>query len=631
MLGIRYPEFYYRWEWQLRGSPVALWPLITDTNRFNHDTGLPTVEQLPPEDGGRHTARRRLRFFRLGIPIEWEEEPFEWVHPYRFGVMRRYRSGPVATMRVLTELTPLAAGGTRLVYRVWARPKNLLGLVAIPIQIGILSGRSFAAAFHRYDRTILSGGSGLDLPATRAHFAPGGRARLSSLRQRLLDQGAPADLLAHLLDVVENADDVTVARLRPYALADDWGAPRREVLELCLLATRAGLLDFQWDLLCPLCRVARATAPSLGEVQSQVHCDTCNIDFTVNFDRSVELTFRPNPAVRPVESQAYCLGGPQVTPHVAVQQLLPPGGQRSLAPLLEAGRYRLRTLALPGGQFLAVAADGQAEARLRASPEGWPGDELSLAAQPSLHFENATDHEQLFILERMAWSDQAATAAEVTALQHFRDLFANEALRPGERISVGSLTVVFTDLRESTRLYRQVGDAPAFGLVMDHFDVLQGAINAEQGAIVKTIGDAVMAVFRRPAAALRAMLNAQQALASPGDGGQPLRLKAGIHHGACIAVTLNGRLDYFGSTVNIAARLESLSSGQDIVISASVHADPEVADWLARPGSGLAAEPFQTTLRGFDQDYFELWRISRLQAPIQDLPIPPQSAQPHQS
>jgi class 3 adenylate cyclase len=212
----------------------------------------------------------------------------------------------------------------------------------------------------------------------------------------------------------------------------------------------------------------------------------------------------------------------------------------------------------------------------------------------------------------MAWSDQATTAAEVTALQRFRDLFANEALRPGERISVGSLTIVFTDLRESTRLYRQVGDAPAFGLVMEHFDALQAAINAEGGAIVKTIGDAVMAVFRRPAAALRAMLNAQEALASPRDGAQPLRLKAGIHHGACIAVTLNDRLDYFGSTVNIAARLESLSSGQDVVISAAVHADPEVADWLDRPNPGLAAQPFQTTLRGFDQDYFELWRVSRL-------------------
>src|ERR1051325_10297994 len=136
--------------------------------------------------------------------------------------------------------------------------------------------------------------------------------------------------------------------------------------------------------------------------------------------------------------------------------------------------------------------------------------------------------EQLFILERMAWSDQAATASEVTALQVFRDLFANEALRPGEQISVGTLTVLFTDLRGSTQLYREIGDAPAFGRVMNHFDVLREAIAEEDGALVKTIGDAVMAVFRHPAAALRAILKAQAKLASPPEGGQPLKLKVGI-------------------------------------------------------------------------------------------------------
>ena len=86
---------------------------------------------------------------------------------------------------------------------------------------------------------------------------------------------------------------------------------------------------------------------------------------------------------------------------------------------------------------------------------------------------NATSAEQLLILERLAWSDQSATAAEVTALQMFRDLFASEALRPGEQISVGTLTVLFTDLRNSTQLYREIGDATAFGRVMNHFDVLK--------------------------------------------------------------------------------------------------------------------------------------------------------------
>jgi class 3 adenylate cyclase len=155
-----------------------------------------------------------------------------------------------------------------------------------------------------------------------------------------------------------------------------------------------------------------------------------------------------------------------------------------------------------------------------------------------------------------------------------------------------------------------VGDAPAFGVVMNHFDVLREAIVAEEGSIVKTIGDSVMAAFRRPAAALRAVLKAQQILASPGEGMQPLWLKAGVHFGPAIAVTLNDRLDYFGSTVNMAARLESLSSGRDVVISGAVRDDPEVVEWLAQAQTSLAAEPFEAMLKGFDQEGFELWRVS---------------------
>ena len=114
------------------------------------------------------------------------------------------------------------------------------------------------------------------------------------------------------------------------------------------------------------------------------------------------------------------------------------------------------------------------------------------------------------MLERTAWSDEAATAAEVTALQTFRDLFAAEALRPGEPISVGSLAVVFTDLRGSTRYYRDVGDAPAFGSVLQHLDLLREAVAAEGGAVVKSMGDAIMAVFARPLPAVRAMQVAQE-------------------------------------------------------------------------------------------------------------------------
>jgi class 3 adenylate cyclase len=602
---MRYPDIHYCWQWDLQSSPEALWPLVADTNRFDRDAGSPAVEVRPPPTGRLTNARLRLRQRRFGVPLEYVQEPYEWVYPSRYGVLRRYSSGPLAQLRVLADFTPRSDGGTQVSYQVWVRARNPLGLLGTPIQVGILFARSFEASFRSFDRLVASG-QPLHTATETARFAPGGRKRLVSVRSTLLAQGADPALLDRLIETVEQGDSVTLARLRPYALADIWSVDRSDVLKLCLLATRYGLLDFRWELLCPLCRNARDSSTSLGGIRSEIHCDTCNIDFTANFERSVELTFRPNPAIRTVEETEYCVGGPEMTPHIVVQQFLTPGEQRTVTPSLEPGRYRVRALELGGGQYLHAGSDGSETAAVYATGVGWPDEEPYIATSPALQFDNQTSEEQLFILERVAWTDQAATAAEVTLLQMFRDLFANEALRPGERISVGSLAVMFTDLRNSTRLYREIGDAPAFGMVMSHFDILRDAVIAEGGAVVKTIGDAVMAIFRTPAAALRAALRSQQELESLP---RPLTLKAGIHFGPCIAVTLNDRLDYFGSTVNMASRLEALSMGDDVIVSMSVHQDPEVAEWLADPASGLAVNPVRTTLKGFDEEHFDLCSI----------------------
>lgn len=600
---MRSGELHYRWEWDLRASPEELWPLVADTNRFNRDAGVPALElgEAGPN------ARRRLGLSKLGVQIEWEEEPFEWVRPHRFSVVRHYLRGPLAEMRVAAELTPRDDGGTRIVYQVWARPRNVLGRIAAPVEIGALSARRFEAVFRRYDARVgrAGGVSPDDTPGPARPLAPGGAGRLAAAREGLLERGAAPELVARLADLVEQGDDLTLARLRPYALADAWSADRRTVLELFLQATRIGLLELRWDLLCPLCRGATERAPTLAEIDPDVHCDSCNIDFTVNFDRSVELSFRPSPAVREVEATEYCVAGPQVTPHIVAQQLLPAGAERTFTPRLERGRYRLRALGLRGGASL-LAGDGVSEATVAASDAGWPRDELHLAETCSLRLLNETAQEHLFVLERTAWIDDAVTAAEVTALQVFRDLFSTEALRPGEPISVGSLTVVFTDLRDSTRFYREIGDAPAFGSVMEHLDVLYGVVAEAGGAVVKAMGDAIMAVFARPAPAVKAMLDAQRALAEPAEGKRQLLLKAGIHSGPCIAVTQNGRLDYFGSTVNLTARLVALSTGSDVVVSGAVLADLEVQELVG----DLAVEPAEGELKGFGEERFELWRLA---------------------
>jgi class 3 adenylate cyclase len=194
----------------------------------------------------------------------------------------------------------------------------------------------------------------------------------------------------------------------------------------------------------------------------------------------------------------------------------------------------------------------------------------------------------------------------VTALQVFRDLFASEVIRPGQEISIGSVTLLFTDLRESTRLYRRLGDASAFGRVREHFDVLEQAIASEGGAIVKTMGDAVMATFRNPLAALRAVWAAQEQIA---EWGEPtLWLKAGIHQGPCIVVNLNDRLDYFGSTVNIAARLSGFSQGGEFIFTDEIYEDAEIEEFLAEKSKLDSLRPFTGTLQGFDEP-FTMWKL----------------------
>ena len=140
-----YRPIHYRWEYDLKASPEKLWEFVADTNRFNRDTSVPAVKVDSPTRR-LPNARRRVRFSVLGMPVAWEEQPFEWVRPLRFGVVRSYSKGPIAELKALALLSVKTAGGTRLTYEVWATPKSLLGVIAIPIQIGLIASRRFRAA-----------------------------------------------------------------------------------------------------------------------------------------------------------------------------------------------------------------------------------------------------------------------------------------------------------------------------------------------------------------------------------------------------------------------------------------------------------------------------------------------------
>jgi len=589
-------EIHVSWEWPLKSQPAALWPLISNTDRFNADSGVPQIEQL-----GQSEFRRSLRHSRLGVAVEWEEEPFEWTEPERFGVIRRYRSGPLVEMRVLAELLD---GPSRLRYQVWATARNWIGRLLVALQLKESRYR-FGRTIRAYDDIAAHDTPTFPQPQP-AVLVPGGPNRLERARRELLARGVDDGLVSRLCRLVEQAADRDVSRIRPYALANEWGAGRRTILELFLRATHAGLLEFEWRVLCPLCRGAKQKVTELSEVDPRVHCEACNIDFQSDFERSVELTFHPSPAIRKIEVFEYCVGGPQNMPHIVMQQILEPFADRTVRLALEPGAYRFRRWGQASGRTLRVAPEMD---HLQAAPEesvldGESGPELRVSTAPAIVLRNPSSETRLVVLERTAWRDEAATAADVTALQVFRELFAGEALRPAVPLPVGNLTVMFTDLVDSTRLYREFGDAAAFTRVLQQQNILAKAVEAEGGAVVKTLGDRTMAVFRRPILAMRSAARAQHALAWPVD---PLRLRIGIHTGPSVAVTLNDRLDYFGTTVNLASRLSGLSQGDDMVASGAVLDDPEVCAWLS--AEGVRQEKVEVNWKGFEPDAPEVFRL----------------------
>ena len=593
-------EYHYKWEWDLASSPEALWSLVSDTNRFNRDTGLPPMQLL-----GIENRVKRVRFKIPLIDIVWDEEPFEWTYPYRFGILRRYRTGPLLEMRVDCRLERREQG-SHLVYEVWAASRNLLGDIAIPLGIGFVSAGRFGAAFMKYDRLASNPDLSLgDNPGR--NLSPNGFSRLQILSQRLhLGAGHGAGL-NRLVEYIQRADDISIQRMRPYALADGWGLNRRAVLETFLHATREGLLDMYWDLLCPECRGVTEGHKRLGDLGGHSHCNTCQIDFDANFDKNVEVIFRPNPSVRSVDAAVeFCVGSPQRQPHIVFSLVVPPHEVLPFRTVLSPGRYRLSASGVERSQTVSASGEGAARIDFHADRVGWSSDFLKIGLSPDIRLFNDLDFTQTFQLEGVTWSDQAATAADVTTLQVFRDLFSDEVLRAGEEISVGSMTLMFTDLRDSTKLYRDIGDAQAFVKVRDHFDIVTQSAAKEDGAIVKTMGDAVMAAFRKPVCAIRAIWNVQKELTARGI--PPLTIKIGLHHGPCIVVNLNDRLDYFGSTVNIAARLPHFSAGGELILSAEIRNDPEVNEFLEKNAAPNSVSRFQGEVRGIGSA-IEMWRV----------------------
>jgi adenylate cyclase len=409
-------------------------------------------------------------------------------------------------------------------------------------------------------------------------------------------------VIGHVGQLLAEGDDFAVFKVNAFRVAEEVKVPRGEALRGFLYATKLGLFDLAYDLHCPSCKGIPELHKRLAKLALRSRCDACEAGFDVDFEKHVEVTFTVNPAVRPVtyadfqkrpqvdQGEFYGKLNQRERRSFAAAELLVPGQRTNVEVALQPGEYQLY---LPTGQ-------GAMDRGCRLSVQGAlePGaqrldlyfDERSAASpgkaelRPGRVTFSAVGRQaraDTFFVRLIHEETNWVSAAHVCLQQDFRDLFSGEFLAPDINFAVRSVTLMFTDLKSSTELYEELGDAKAYALVQEHFRILTEAIRRHEGGIVKTIGDAVMASFPDNLSAVRAAVEIQRELGRAGGELKRLQVKIGLHRGPTIAVTSNRSLDFFGRTVNVAARVQNESRAGEVVLSKGVTADPRVPAFLA--------------------------------------------------
>jgi class 3 adenylate cyclase len=565
------------WHFELDASADELWPWVSDTSRMNRAMGVTGME-FSEKDGVLHGSSRNA-----GVLQEWVEVPWVWVAERALVSIRRYSRGFAHIARGIYEIEPLGERRVRYsVYFGWI-PRGLWQRALLRIAMNQLH-ESYKGVLARIEASLREKSKGSPYRISAPPLPADAEARLLALTPRLAQSGVSAELIERLTDLVRRGDEMDLHRIQLLPLARRWRAREDELLHLFLSATRAGILSLSWDVICPHCRGVREEARTLGEVPPKGECAVCNIDFETASDNAIEITFHVHPSIREVPKLWFCSAEPATKPHIKLQQRLSPKSHAELATLLRPGRYRARIREDGLGRHALIdVLEGEGARQLAWNSER-PLERAVAGPDPVLLLENPVDRAATFVIEDALWSDDALRPARLFSFQEFRDLFTEEYLGADVQLSVGRQTILFTDVVGSTKLYASRGDPGAFMDVKRHFTEIYEEVKQHGGAIVKTIGDAAMAAFVDPVRALRAA-RAIHAHFPPGREDLALRVRISLNTGPCIAVKLNTNIDYFGNTVNVAAKLQTIAGAGQIAFTEEVLAQPGVKEYLEVEGA----------------------------------------------
>lgn len=446
-------------------------------------------------------------------------------------------------------------------------------------------------------------------------------------------EGSFPDLLmektAHWL---RNSEDWELFRINPVALAGTLGLEETPLVDFFVHGARAGLFDFSWSMICPSCGEIQNNDSSFNALEGGFRCVVCQVPVTVNIDDAVEVTFSFNPSVRTLrldpfrDAEAYRKGFFSAAVQRSPQMLRFMGtiwegfetvpAQETL--ILDRSWTRSRSYRFVSAgihrQFLfhvhPDAGEDPEDYELTYTEAGVSPQELTVhSLNARFRIQNRlnapvglmmvqADFPKLHQVMRQHPSrlGPMLTGNRLLNNQAFRHLFKLQNLSPTLRLNIRSLTLLFTDLKGSTELYARTGDVDAYKLIQEHFQLLGGIVARHAGAVIKTMGDAVMASFSSPLDAVRAALDMLEENKRLKAGEESLGLKIGLHEGPALAINNQGSLDYFGQTVNIAARVQGLAGENTLWMTEPVLKSQGVAGHLKK--KHFRARRYVASLKG---------------------------------
>jgi len=572
----------YRWQWQLRNKPQDLWP---------------TLIQIPHPTSAGSSGNFLTKLLLSGTPDDASRET-AWVKNHKLIDNQGFKQGHLANINYEMTLEPKGKGSI-IHYELEMEPQSALARFALPLFFVKNYQKLLTQSLRKSDFAMLRQKKE-GVVSRKAYLPEKRREALKEASLPLLDEKFSEPLVQKLRELIIHEPASNLVVMRPYAYIDQLGIPPRKALKLFLAATRCKILQQYWMVMCPHCKNWGMSCQTMDDIKPKVCCERCKKEYDAILDKNVEIVFQPNPAIRPLPQGAISTSTtPLSAPRIILQQTLRKKGLITLPSPLEHGDYLVRVFGDKKELWQQITIDHASPKELYIEISG---EDIILQLhdennQSAVKIANKTGEEQRIIIEEGVGAREQTTALEAHTCQYFRTYFAALAKPPKESLPASNITFMTVSLSPSHNGLNSQFDGDNTDKLREVYNLEQGIIDFNDGAIVDYMAATISAAFTQPQDAVSAAVALRQdfnTLNSTLVCEDRMTLKISLYTGPCYITEFNGNLEFMGATMTTAHTIRSRGGDGEVILPQELLKNCSVKQVLEN--NGITPQPFELNL-----------------------------------